>query len=143
MTDKPVIDSKNDGFGKPMIWLSYCPDLGIYHVHAESSDTEEPSDSKYDREEMVSAVEALQRAGEAQQAELMARLAADARLYPHKVIVFFDTGRSRICNPWPPHEEEIEERREHCEAQVKWQAEHPDGAGLVVAPTYPSLAKQG
>jgi hypothetical protein len=120
-------------YGAPMIWLSYCYELGLYHLHAEAPDSkDDPNDAKYDREEMISAIEALTRAGESAQAELLARLAAVARQYGHHVVVYYSTGKVRICRPLPPHEEERAEREARREEVAKWFAENGDR--LIEAP---------
>lgn len=93
-----------DDEGRPVIWMSFCPDLGIYHCHREV-DGEEPSDVKLTREELLDVVEGLMGAaaggGAAQvaQAKQLADLCAWARLFSHKVVCFYASGVFKISTP--------------------------------------------
>ena len=50
---------------KPVIWVSFCPDLGIYHLHREV-DNEDPSDEKLTRDELEIMVDGMVKAGQVQ-----------------------------------------------------------------------------
>ena len=127
---------------QPMIWLSFCPDLGIYHCHREV-DGEEPADSKFVRDELVDMVEALMKAGKAAEAVQLADMCAWARLFAHKVVVFYLSGSFKIFNPVPPDVEEREEREDMKQFFAEWNRQHPTSDSIPTAVAYKKPASGG
>lgn len=119
---------------QPVIWMSFCSDLGIYHCHREV-EGEEPDDSKFTREELVDMVEALMRAGKSAEAQQLALICAWARLFAHKIVVFYVSGAFKIFNPVPPDVEEQAESEEMKQFFADWKRQHPmsDSIPTVVA----------
>jgi hypothetical protein len=122
-----------DDDGKPTIWLSFCPDLGLYHLHREV-DGEDPSDSKFTRAELVDMVEGLMRATQIEQATQLATFCAWARLFAHKVVMFTTTGTFRVYNPTPQDESEHEESEDMKKFFAEWRESHPNDADLPTVP---------
>lgn len=120
--------------GEPTIWISFCNDLGIYHCHREA-EGEESSDEKFTREELLDLVEGLMKSGQMSTAQQLAGMCAWARLFSHKIVVFYTSGLFRIFNPVAPPPEEQEDTEEMKKFLSKWMAEHPtsDSIPTVVA----------
>jgi len=120
--------------GEPTIWISFCNDLGIYHCHREA-EGEEASDQKFTRDELLDLVEGLMKSGQMGTAQHLAGMCAWARLFAHKIVVFYTSGLFRIFNPVAPPPEEQEDTEEMKKFLVKWTAEHPtsDSIPTVVA----------
>lgn len=126
-----------DGDDQPIIWMSFCPDLGLYHYHREA-DGEEPADSKLTREDLVDIVEGLMRAGKAAEAHQLAFTSAWARLFAHKVVVFYASGTFRVFNPVPPDVAEQEESADMKQFFAEWQREHPTNDSIPTVVGYKS-----
>ena len=116
--------------GQPVTGVSFCPDLGIYHMHHEASGNDDPKDIKLTRSELHDLVDGLLKSGKALQAQQLAVMCAWARLFAHKVVVFYDTGVFRIFNPVPPDEKEAEESADMKQFFAAWEKEHPGGKGI-------------
>ena len=122
--DLTLVPASTDEEGEPTIWISFCNDLGIYHCHREA-EGEEASDEKFTRDELLDLVEGLMKAGQLATAQQLAGMCAWARLFAHKIVVFYTSGTFRIFNPVHPPPEEQEDTLEMKKFLVKWNAEHP------------------
>lgn len=125
-------DANQESEGKPVMWVSFCPDLGIYHLRREV-EGEDPSDTKFSRVELVDMVEGMMRTAQVQQADQLAKLCAFGRLFAHKVVEFTTTGVFRVYRPVPPDEGECEESAEMKTFFDEWRASHPDDSSLPTA----------
>ena len=138
MTDN-IIPSEvippSEDVGSPTVWVSFCPDLGLYHLHREV-DNEDPEDVKLTREELVSLVDGLIKVGNIAQAQEIATTCAWARLFAHKVVLFYTSGIFRIFSPKQPDENEKEEREDMKKFHEQWSADHPEGVELPVVEPY-------
>jgi hypothetical protein len=123
--------------GTPTIWISFCNDLGIYHCHREA-EGEESSDQKFTRDELLDIVEGLMKSGEMAAAQQLAGMCAWARLFAHKVVVFYTSGEFRIFNPVMPPPEEQEDTEEMKKFLDKWNAEHPTNDSIQTVVSYKS-----
>ena len=139
MADQVLISEDDD---QPVIWMSFCPDLGIYHCHREA-DGEEPVDSKFTRVELIDMVEALMKAGKASEAKQLADLCAWARLFAHKVVVFYVSGSFKIFSPVPPDEGEREESEDMKKFFAEWQRQHPTSESIPTVVAYKKPASGG
>lgn len=110
--------------GKPTLWVSFCPDLGLYHVHREVDD-EDPSDNKFTRDELLDLVDGMLKSGQVVEAPQLATLCAWARLFAHKEVIFYTSGSFRVFNPVAPPPEEAEESEDMRQFFAKWKEEHP------------------
>jgi hypothetical protein len=117
--------------------MSFCPDLGLYHYHREI-DGEDPADSKLTRDELTDIVEALMKAGKAAEAQQLAFTSAWARLFAHKVVVFYVSGTFRVFNPTPPDALEQEESEDMKKFFSEWQKAHPTGDSIPTVVSYKS-----
>ena len=136
MSDTPTQQADAVLEGKPTMWVSFCPDLGLYHLHREV-DGEDPSDVKFTRVELVDMVEGLMRSAQALEAQQLAMYCAWARLFAHKVVMFTTAGEFRIYNPAPPLDEsENEESADMKKFFADWRAAHPDDSALPVVPEH-------
>jgi len=127
MADDITVDP-ND---KPVIWVSFCPDLGIYHLHREVDD-EDPSDEKLTRDELEIMVDGMVKAGQVQAIQQLVELCAWARLFAHKVFVLYTSGTFRLFNPIPPDAPEVEDRVFMKEFFETWKKDHPDESQIPV-----------
>lgn len=124
MTELTTVLAPGADEGEPTIWISFCPELGLYHCHRES-EGEESSDQKFTRDDLLDLVEGLMKAGELPTAEQMAGMCAWARLFAHKIVVFYTSGIFRIFNPVVPPPEEQVDTEEMKKFLAQWNAEHP------------------
>lgn len=111
------------------------PNLGIYHVHQEDGEAD-PLDVKLTRDELHDFVDGLLKAGKAEQANQFAVMCAWARLFGHKVVVFYDTAAFRIFNPVPPEQPELEESAEMRTFFAEWEKAHPGGEKVPTVVSY-------
>jgi hypothetical protein len=125
----------SEDIGQPTLWVSHCPDYGLYHIHREV-EGDDPDDVKLTREELAALVDGLIKVGKIAQAQEMALTCAWARLFAHKVVLFYTSGTFRIFDPPRPTDDEKEEREEMKGFQAQWQAEHPEGTILPVVEPY-------
>jgi hypothetical protein len=123
----------------PVIWVSFCPDLGLYHLHREV-DNEEPSDEKLTRDELEALVDGMVKAGQVQQIQQLIELCAWARLFAHKFFVLYTSGSFRVFNPTPPEKPEQEDSEFMKEFFASWKKDHPDESQL---PTVVPFRKKG
>jgi len=142
MSDEKVQPTNPGGEDVPVVWISFCPDLGIYHYHREA-EGEETIDQKFTREELLTLVEGLMKAGEVEQIQQIIQPCAWARLFAHKVVVFYLSGTFRIFNPIPPETPEQEDSAAMKEFFEEWRRANPTDANIpVVAPFKSSLPKE-
>jgi hypothetical protein len=123
--------------GPPVFWVSFCSELGIYHLHREA-EGEAPQDSKLTRDELQSLVEGMIATGKAAELEQITSMCAWARLFAHKIVVFHATGAFKIYNPVPPPAYELEDTLDMKSYQEIWKKEHLMSDSTPVAPVYPS-----
>ena len=117
----------------PVIWISFCPDLGIYHMHREEGD--EVADQKFTREELEIMVDGMVKAGEVVAIQQLVELCAWARLFAHKWYVLYVAGNFRIFNAVPPEKVEQEDGEFMKQFFADWKKDHPEGTQLpTVAP---------
>lgn len=123
--------------GPAIFWVSFCGDLGIYHLHREV-DGEEPQDTKLTRDELQSLVEGMIASGKATEAVQITTMCGWARLFGHKVVVFHATGAFKIYNPVPPPDYEVEDNADMKAYQEIWKKEHLMSDSVPVVAAYPS-----
>jgi hypothetical protein len=121
----------------PTIWISFCNELGIYHCHREA-EGEESSDEKFTRNELLDIVEGLMKSGQLATAQQLAGMCAWARLFAHKIVVFYTSGRFRIFNPESPPPEEQEDTEKMKKFQEEWNAKHPTSDTIPTVVAYRS-----
>ena len=118
----------------PIVWISFCPDLGIYHYHREV-EGEEVLDKKFTREELLLLVEGMMEVGQVDQIQQLVAVCAWARLFAHKIVVFYSSGTFRIFNPIPPEVPEQEDSQAMKDFFDEWKKVHPtDDTIPVVTP---------
>jgi len=126
--------ASSDDTDLPSVWISFCPDLGIYHYHREVED-EDVGDQKFTREELLLMVEGMMKAGKVEQIQELVQICAWARLFAHKIVVFYLSGAFRIFNPIPPETLEQEDSQAMKAFFDEWKKAHPtDDTIPVVAP---------
>ena len=76
--------------------------------------------------------------GNLQQAQQLALMCAWARLFAHKVVVFYVSGSFKIFNPIPPDAEEQAESEDMREFFATWQKEHPTSDSIPTVVAYKS-----
>jgi hypothetical protein len=121
---------QQDPSEKPVVWISFCPDLGLYHLHREGDGEDEISDEKLTRDELESLVDGLVKSGQVAQIQQLVELCAWARLFAHKVFVLYTTGTFRVFNPIPPEKAEQEDSEFMRDFFAEWQKEHPDASKI-------------
>jgi hypothetical protein len=129
------IAPSSEDVGQPTVWASFCPDLGLYHLHRET-DGEDPEDVKLTREELERLVDGLIKVGSLTQAQEIATTCAWARLFGHRIVLFYTSGIFRIFSPKQPDAEEKEEREDMRKFHEQWSAEHPEGVELPTVEPY-------
>lgn len=139
MTDNSVPDAQDQN-DKPVIWVSFCPDLGLYHLHREGEGEEEISDNKLTRDELEILVEGLVKAGQVAEIQQITELCAWARLFAHKIFVLYTSGSFRVFNPIPPEEPEREDSEFMKKFFEDWMRANPDEAKI---PTVMPFRKRG
>lgn len=132
MTDKKMIPASDDQ-GKPFVWVSFCPDFGIYHLHREV-EGEDPADLRLSRVELLDMVEGLLRVNKAEEAGQLTTFCAWARLFAHKVVEFTTSGVFRVYRPTQPDDSEREEAADMQKFFAEWRAAHPNDDELPVLP---------
>jgi len=135
-----VSSDHQDSNDKPVIWISFCPDLGLYHLHREGEGDEEISDEKLTRDELEILVDGLVKAGQVAQIQQLVELCAWARLFAHKVFVLYSSGSFRVFNPIPPEKPEQEDSEFMKKFFEDWRREHPDDSQI---PTVMPFRKRG
>jgi hypothetical protein len=136
MAEQQLVVQEDDD--QPVFWMSFCPELGIYHHHREV-DGEDPADAKFTREELVDMVEALMRASKAAEARQLADLCAWARLFAHKIVVFYVSGTFKIFNPIPSDDEEKAESEDMKQFFAEWKQQHPTSDTVPTVAAYKSV----
>jgi hypothetical protein len=130
-----------DEEGVPTIWISFCNELGIYHCHREA-EGEESSDEKFTRNELLDIVEGLMKSGQLATAQQLAGMCAWARLFAHKIVVFYTSGSFKIFNPTPPPPEEQEDTAEMKKFLAEWNAKHPTSDTIPTVVGYRSTSSK-
>lgn len=126
-----------DEEGVPTIWISFCNELGIYDCHREA-EGEKSSDEKFTRDDLLDIVEGLMKAGQLATAQQLAGMCAWARLFAHKIVVFYTSGSFKIFNPVPPPPEEQEDTEEMKKFLAEWNAKHPTSDTIPTVVAYRS-----
>jgi len=121
---------QQDPNDKPVIWISFCPDLGIYHLHREGEGEDEISDEKLTRDELESLVDGLVKSGQVAQIQQIVDLCAWARLFAHKIFVLYTSGTFCVFNPTPPEKTEQEDSEFMREFFAQWQKDHPEASKI-------------
>jgi hypothetical protein len=129
-----------DDVGKPTIWVSFCPDLGLYHVHREV-EGEDPTDSKFTRADLRDIVDGMIESAQVVEAQQLATLCAWGRLFGHKVVVFYTSGIFRVFNPEPPDDLEEEESEDMRAFHVEWKKAHPTDDSVPTVEAYARLVR--
>lgn len=124
MAENVTSKQETEDMGAPVVWVSFCPDLGLYHCHREV-DGEDPADEKLTRDELEAMVEGMMKAGQIGQIQQLVELCAWARLFSHRVVVFYTSGSFRICKPLPPEAPEKEDNEFMKDFFAQWEKDHP------------------
>jgi hypothetical protein len=132
---KPEVDANDDG--PPIFWVSFCSDLGLYHLHREAED-QEPQDSKLTRDELHCLVEGMMGSGQAVEAQQLTTMCGWARLFAHKIVVFHVSGTFKIYNSAPPPAYEVEDTEDMKAYQEIWKKERLMSGEAPVVAAYPS-----
>ena len=82
--------------GKMAVQISYCPDLCIYHYIRTDGD-----EFFFDDDKLEQSIAVYLSQGKKLDAEFMALLTADARKYPHKILIYEGGKPPRIVDPVP------------------------------------------
>ena len=130
-----------DDDGKPAIWVSFCPDLGIYHIHREVDD-EDTTDSKFTRDDLVDIVEGMISSAQVTEATQLTTLCAWGRLFAHKIVVFYTSGMFRVFNPVQPDVFEKDESGEMREFFDAWKKAHPTEESIPTVVAYARPVKK-
>ena len=137
-SSQPVASDDSD---LPSVWISFCPDLGIYHYHREV-DGEDVMDQKFTREELLLLVEGMMKVGQVEQIQELVQVCAWARLFAHKIVVFYLSGAFRIFNPIPPETPEQEDSQAMKAFFDEWKKSHPTDDTIPVVAPFKSQAQQ-
>ena len=117
----------------PVIWISFCPDLGLYHMHREQED--EVADQKFTRDELEAMVDGMVKSGQVVAIQQLIELCAWARLFAHKWFVLYSSGDFRVFNAIPPEKVEQEDSEFMKKFFEDWQRDHSEGVQIpTVAP---------
>jgi hypothetical protein len=122
MVDAKPILSDNDE-GPPIFWVSFCGELGIYHLHREVEGYD-PQDSKLTRDELHCLVDGMLASGQAAEAQQITTMCAWARLFEHQIVVFHTSGSFKIYKPVPPPAYEVEDSEDMKKYQEVWKKDH-------------------
>lgn len=128
--------------GQPVVWISFCPDLGLYHYHNESDPNEDPLDTKFTREQLEDVVAGLMQSQRVKDAQDLAVMCAWGRLFAHKIVVFYTSGLFRVFNPRPVPDFERDESVEMKNFFDEWKRKYPTTESVPVVAAYPSVAKR-
>jgi hypothetical protein len=128
--------------GRPVVWVSFCPDLGIYHYHNETEEDGDPLDLKFTRDELIDVVAGMMQSKQVTESQQLTVMCAWARLFAHKVVVFYQSGLFRVHNPEAQPPEEKEESDDMKEFFAKWQTEHASPTSIPTVAAYPSSSKK-
>ena len=128
--------------GQPVVWISFCPDLGLYHYHNESDPNEDPLDTKFTRDELLNVVTGLMQSQKVKDAQDLAVMCAWGRLFSHKIVVFYTSGLFRVFNPRPAPDFEKGETADMQGFFAEWKRKYPTAASVPVVAAYPSEAKR-
>jgi hypothetical protein len=137
----PGSEAKDD-VGQPVVWISFCPELGLYHYHNESDPNEDPLDTKFTREGLLDVVTGLMQSQRVKDAQDLAFMCAWGRLFAHKIVVFYTSGMFRVFNPLPIPDSEKEESADMREFLADWKRKYPTSESVPVVADYPSVAKR-
>jgi hypothetical protein len=128
--------------GQPVVWISFCPDLGLYHYHNETDPNEDPLETKFTRDELLDVVTGLMQSQKVKDAQDLAFMCAWGRLFAHKIIVFYTSGLFRVFNPRPAPDFEKNESADMQEFFAEWKRKYPTAESVPVVAEYPSAAKR-
>ena len=92
----PTKTFDSSGEAKMAVQISYCSDLGIYHYVRTDGD-----EFFFDDDKLEQSIAVYLSQGKNVDAEFMALLTADARKYPHKILIYADGNPPRIVDPAP------------------------------------------
>jgi hypothetical protein len=149
MSDTPPLSDEarpgnegKDEVGQPVVWISFCPDLGLYHYHNETDPSEDPLDTKFTREQLVDVVAGLMQSQRVKDAQDLVVMCAWGRLFAHKIVVFYTSGLFRVFNPVPSPDFEKEESADMKEFFDEWKRKFPTHESVPVVEAYPSVARR-
>jgi hypothetical protein len=81
---------------KVAVQISYCPELCVYHYVRTDGD-----EFFFDDDKLEQSIAVYLSQGKKADAEFMALLTADARKYPHKILIYEGGNPPRIVDPVP------------------------------------------
>ena len=84
------------GSAKVAVQISYCPELCTYHYVRSDGD-----EFFFDDDKLEQSISVYLSQGKQSDAEFMALLTADARMHPHKILVYEGGKPPRIVDPVP------------------------------------------
>ena len=87
---------------KMAVQISYCPELCIYHYIRTDGD-----EFFFDDDKLEQSIAVYLSQGKKLDAEFMALLTADARKYPHKILIYEGGKPPRIVDPAPHSFDEV------------------------------------
>lgn len=128
--------------GQPVVWISFCPELGLYHYHNETDPNEDPLDTKFTREGLLDVVTGLMQSKQIKDAQDLAFMCAWGRLFAHKIVVFYTSGLFRVFNPTPAPDFEKGETADMKAFFEEWKRKYPTNESVPVVEAYPSVAKR-
>jgi hypothetical protein len=88
--------SDPSGSAKVAVQISYCPELCTYHYIRSDGD-----EFFFDDDKLEQSISVYLSQGKQADAEFMALLTADARMHPHKILVYEGGKPPRIVDPVP------------------------------------------
>ena len=97
--------SKSEEQGKIIFSVSFCPHLGVYHYKPSLG-----NEIFFDWRDLERGIEEYESKGDPRQAKFVADLTSWARLFPHKIVTFFEGGKFIVRAEEVPVYEEPEER---------------------------------
>ena len=92
----PTKTREASGSSKMAVQISYCPELCTYHYVRTDGD-----EFFFDDNKLEQSIAVYLSQGKQADAEFMALLTADARKYPHKILIYEGGKPPRIVDPAP------------------------------------------
>jgi hypothetical protein len=121
---------------RPVVWTSFCPELGMYYYRNEQDMSVDPIVWKFTHDELLAHVEGLFQAGKSELSKELVVVCAWARSFAHLVVVLYTDGTFEARKPPPLPAEVVEDTAEMAEYVAKWKEQHPDSSSVSEAPGY-------
>lgn len=121
---------------RPVVWVSFCPELGMYYYRNEQDESVDPLVWKFTHDELLAHIEGLCEAGKSSLGKEIVAVCAWARAFAHLVVVLFTDGTFEARKSAPLPNEVVEDVKAMSQYVEQWKKSHPDMAKVEQAPEY-------